>query len=248
MSDAEKPPPTAGEKAVEAEIAAHLTAFDRHRKQLLDILRSEYKRSRQTNPFDEHYAWQHLRFVADIYLRNEADVSRKQAAIPAADRVELLLQLGNALGNAHRKVDEAMQTVRGPLFLAWCEANGDPDLTDPIMDRYDAAFDKAIASLSAFETVAFRAAETVRRGQGRPPGTSIMPHDFIIALESVYRDITKRKAGAGPGPFAKFVKNFLTALGRECTEGSVIGAIKAAKKREEKHPMTSRWRRSLFGE
>ena len=164
----------------------------------------------------------------------------------AGHRAKLLRQLGNTLRDARRKADEAMKTVRGHWFVEWAEANGNPDFTHPIIVRYEEEFDKTVAGLAVLETAAFRAAETVRKKRGRPGGTTVLPHDVIIALESAYRDITKGNAGAGRGPFSQFVTKFLTALGRECPEQSVIEAIKDAKKREEKYPATSRWGRSLF--
>jgi hypothetical protein len=136
--------------------------------------------------------------------------------------------------------------VRGHLFWAWCEANGDPDLLDPILVRFDAEFDKAVAGLAGLERAAFRAAEQARQRRGRPEGAAALPHECIIALEAIYREITLQPAGAGPGPFARFVKEFLNALGRESAAQSVIEAIKDTKKREEKCAATSRWGRSLF--
>jgi hypothetical protein len=236
MSDAQDLAATAAAKAVEAEIAAHETNFERHKDELLDLLRKVYERSPKTKPFDANNAWRHLRFVAYVYFRREAEVSQKRARMPAGDRAKLLRQLGNALRDARRKADEAMKTVRGYWFVEWAEANGNPDFTDPIIVRFEEEFDKTVAGLAVLETAAFRAAETVRKKRGRPPGTAALPHNFIVSLESVYRDITKGNSGAGPGPFARFVKEFLTALGRECPQQSVIEAIKDAKKREEKHP------------
>ncbi len=199
------------------------------------------------NPSMKMNSWRRLRFAATTYLWNEASVEQKIATIPAADRVKLLRQLGNALGEALCKVDEAIQTdARDHWFLAWCEATGTPVLTDPIIVHFDAEFYKAIASLAALKTAACLAAKQGRQRRGRPGGTAVLPHDCILALESIYRDITKGKSGAGPGPFARFVKDFLTALGRESTQQYVIEIIKDAKKREEKHPATSRWGRSLF--
>ena len=163
--------------------------------------------------------------------------------MPAADRVKLLRQLGHALRDARRKADEAMKTVRGHWFVEWAEANGNPDFTDPIIGRYEEEFEKRVAGLVVLETAAFRAAETVRKKDGRPPGTTVLPHDFIIALESVYRDITKGNAGAAMDHSLEFVMKFLTALGRECPDETVIEAIKDAKKREEKRPATSKWGR-----
>jgi hypothetical protein len=249
MSDPEELVLTAEEKANEVNIAACLAEFDLHRKALLGALRTQYERSAQTRLFDEDYAWRHIGFMAGVYLRNEADVGKRQAAIPNKDRISLLNQLEKASGNARRKVDEAMKVVRGPLFMAWCEANGNPDYTDPIIDRYDCWFDEAItdlrAGLATLETVAFKAAETIRQAPGRPAGTTVLPQDFIFSLESVYRDITKRKAGAGPGPFSRFVQDFLAALGRECPAATVIDAIKDAKKHEESSAIAL-WNRSFF--
>lgn len=231
-------------------IDARLTVFDQHKKDLLGMLCKEYERrpkskpSVKSEPFDRNQAWRRLKFAAIAYLWREARVEQEQLTMPADDRVKLLLRLKNALAEARCKADEAMQAgLRGPLFMAWCEANGNPDLTDPIITRYDEAFDKTIDGLAALEAVASQAAEQVHRGRGRPGGTTVLPHDCIIALEATYRAITKRKAGAGPGPFARFVKEFLAALGRQSTEGSVITALKDAKKLEEVHPATSRWGR-----
>jgi len=129
MSDAEKPIPNAVEKAVEAEIAAHETNFNLHKKELLDPLRKVYERSQKTKPFDANNAWRDLSFMAYVYLRREAEVSKTQAMMPAGDRAKLLRQLGKALRDARRKADEAMKTVCGLWFVKWAEANGNPDFT-----------------------------------------------------------------------------------------------------------------------
>ena len=244
MSDAKKATSNVRMKAVGAEIEARLAAFDEHKEKLLDPLR---KRSGpKTKPFDAQSAWQHLRILAHLYFRREAEVSQEHAMMPAGDRVKLLHQLGNALRDARCTADEAVKTVRGYWFVEWAEANGNPDFLDPIIDRFGEEFDKRVADLAVLETAAFRAAETVRKKKGRPPGSTILPHDFIVNLERAYRDITKRNAGAGPGPFARFVQEFLTALGRIYPQQTVIEAIKDAKKREGKHPATSHWGRDLF--
>jgi hypothetical protein len=244
MSDAKKPTPNAGKKAVEAQIAAHLTAFDRHRTELLDPLRELYERGPKTKPFDANNAWKSLRFSAYIYLRSQAEVSQQQAMTPAGDRHKLLCQLGNALRDARRKADEAMKTSH--WFMEWAIANGNPDFTDGRIERYQEEFETRVARLKGLEEAAYQAAETVRKKRGRPPGTTALPHDFILNLEKAYRNITKKKAGAGSGPFFRFVIEFLTALGRECSDETVNEAIKAARKREEKHRATSRWGRDLF--
>jgi hypothetical protein len=129
-------------------------------------------------------------------------------------------------------------------------ANGNPDFTDPIIAHYDAAFDemvdKTVAGLIALEKAAFRAADSIPRKRGAPGGTTALPHEFILALESLYRDFTHRRAGAGPGPFARFVKEVATALGRELAQQSVIEAIVNAKSREESHGPASGWGRNIL--
>jgi hypothetical protein len=230
MSDAKKTIPNAGKKAVGAEIEARLTAFDEHREKLLDPLRKIHERGPKTKPFDANDVWRSLRFSAFIYLQREAEVSKEQTMMPAGDRAKMLRQLGSALRVARRKADEAMKT--GHWFVEWAIANGNPDFTDPRIELYQNEFETRVARLKGLEEAAYQAAETVRKKRGRPQGTTVVPHDFILNLEHAYRDITKRNAGAGSGPFFRFVMEFLTALGRECSDETVIEAIKAARKRE----------------
>jgi hypothetical protein len=246
MSEAETRAPSAGEEAVEAEIAAHLTTFNRHRKELLGTLRQVHERGPKALSFDGDNAWCRLKFIALIYHRREAELRQEKARMPDAERIKLLLKLEDALSNARRAASKAMKNVGSHWFLEWAQANGNPDLTDPRIYRFEEEFDKTVARLKALEAAAYRAAETVRRRRGRPSGTAAIPHILILNLEGVYRDLTKRRAGAGPGPFARFVKQFLTALGRDCPDGSVVVAIKAAKKREEKSSATRQWGRDLF--
>src|SRR6516162_9111654 len=60
-----------------------------------------------------------------------------------------------------------------------------------------------------------RAAEQVRQKRGRPGGTGFLHHDFVIRLESTYREITGKPGRVGWGPFAHFVDKFLEALRRK---------------------------------
>lgn len=246
MSKAKSRTAGAREKALETEIVEHVSTFDRHRKELLDTLREVHERSPKTVSFDADEAWRHLKFIASIYHRTEAELRHEKSRAPDAERLKLLLELEDALSNARRTASKAMKAVGGHWFLEWAQANGNPDLTDPRIYRFEEEFDKTVACLKTLEAAAFRAAETVRRGRGRPRGTTAIPHILILNLEGVYREFTKGRAGAGPGPFARFVKQFLTALGRDYPNGSVVNAIKAAKRREEKFPTTRQWGRDLF--
>ena len=133
--------------------------------------------------------------------------------------------------------------VGGHVFVEWCEAHGNPDHLDPIIELYKGAFEKLVAGLTDLETAASRAAKYVggKKRRGPPSGTAALPHDFIVASETVYQDITKRKAGAGEGPFAEFVMRFLVSLERHLAMGSVVKAIKDARQYEKAHPATSQW-------
>jgi hypothetical protein len=229
---------------------ARLAAFNRHRNDLLAILQAACERKPKTKSFDRKESWRHLEFMAWVYLKEEAQIEQKRMLAPAGGRAQLLRQLGTALGKGRCTLNEVIQDdLRGHLFLAWCESQGDPDLTDPIMDQFDTNFEILVASvagdLAALEEAAFRAARQLRQRPGRPGGTAVLQHDFIISLESTYRNITGKRGGAGPGPFAKLVQKFLKALGRGSSEQTVLEAIKAAKRREE-NGSTSRWGRSLF--
>ena len=226
--------------AMDARIEARLKAgFDQHRADLLGHLRKVCERSPKTKSFDPDKSWHHLRLMAWRYLHEEARAEEKRMMVPPADRVELLCQLGNALREARCKLDDARNhVIRGVLFVEWCEAHGNPDFTDPIMGLYDTKFDKVVADMVAgladLETAASRAAEQVRQKPGRPGGTGVLQHDFIVSLEYAYQGITGKRGGAGPGPFAQLVIKFLQALQRSNAEQSVIEAIKAAKKRAGK--------------
>jgi hypothetical protein len=131
VSDAKKTTSNSRKKAVGAEIEARLAAFDEHKEKLLDPLRNVHESGPKTKSFDTRGPWQHLRILAHLYFRSEAEVSQEQAMMPAGDRVKLLRQLGNALRDARCTADEAMKTVRGHWFVEWAEANGNPDFLDP---------------------------------------------------------------------------------------------------------------------
>jgi hypothetical protein len=210
------------------------------------MLREAYDGGAQNEaPFDEERAWQRLQLSAWQYFQSEAHLNEKLLEMPAANRIRLLRQLGNVLSSARQKTDEMLPAFRGPLFVEWCVANGDPDFTDPIIAQYDIAFDemvdKMVAGLAALEKAALSAAASIPKRRGPPSGTAALPRDFILLLESLYRVSTDRKAGAGPGPFARFVKGVATALGRDLPLQSVIEAIKDAKRREETCGAAGRW-------
>jgi hypothetical protein len=155
----------------------------------------------------------------------------KQETVRAAARASRLRELAKALGRARRLVERAMQDdVGNDLFSAWRDANVryDMDATPPLtLVRIDHEFEKVIANLAALEAAACRAADEVPKGRGRPKGSAVLTRGFIEGLAGVYRNSTGSRPGAGHGPFAQFVYEFLVAIARVNIEyESVVDAIK----------------------
>jgi hypothetical protein len=251
MTDAEEQTPSARAALATKAIEARWRGFDRSQDDLLAMLQEICERRPKNKSFGRNKVSRHLRFVALISIGADKETRRRQSKLSAADRAQLLRKLGNTLSDAHSMLKKAKQNALGPLFVQWCITHGDPDFTDPIIEKFEQEFEEKIAGivegLATLATTALDAARRVRQtvpSTGRPPGTSFPGHDVILGLERVYRESTGKQAGAGDGPFARFVSKFLTAIERECTKQRIIEAIKAAKKREERNPATSRWGRS----
>jgi hypothetical protein len=223
---------------------ARLTDFIKHKNSLLRLLREQHDRGPKGVPFDSEDAWASVRFAAWVYLQSkDAEVANKAHLAPD-DRKELLAQLGSALHTARCRADEALENGLGEWFIAWASADGDPDFLSPALDLCQARFDAALESLLRLEEAAKKAASMLSIKRGRPPGYVTLPHDVIMNLESAYRNHTGKHAGTGRGPFFRFVADFLMALGSECPDETVIGAIQNAKRREDKHTASSRWGRN----
>jgi hypothetical protein len=203
-------------------------AFGRHKAALLNHLQQVYESGPKSKRFDAEKSWRPLDRIAWMYFWHEGE---RQRTTPAADRVRRLRELAKALGRARRLVEKATQDdVGNDLFSAWCDANVryDIDPTPPLtLVRIDDEFEKVIASLPALEIAALRAADEIPKKDGRPRGTALLRWDFIEVLAKIYRNSTGSKPGAGDGPFARFVYEFITALGRRNVEySSIVDAIK----------------------
>jgi hypothetical protein len=206
-------------------INASTDTFGRHKAALLNHL--QHESGPKSKLFDAEKSWRHLEFLAMQYFFHER---KRQERVPAADRVRRLRKLAKELGRARRLVEKATQDdVGNLLFSAWCYANvrDDIDPTPPLtLVRTDDEFEKVIASLTTLETAAHRAADEIPKGHGRPKGTALLRWDFIEVLAEIYHNSTGLKPGAGDGPFARFVYEFITALGRRNVEYlSIVDAI-----------------------
>jgi hypothetical protein len=235
LIECDEPVPDARTEADKATIEAGLAGFKEHKEGLLEILRNVRGRGPKPKPFDADKAWGNLTRLAWIYFwfgRRKAEV------VSAAQQRERLRDLAKVLGLARRKAELAMQDDVGEaLFRAWRDVNVNDrdlnlDLTGPhTLVRIDHEFEKLIANLAILEAAARGAADDVRTKDGRPKGR-FLPKGCIKVLATVYRDGTGLRPGAGDGPFAKFVMEFLTALGRDDIEyESVIDEIKDERRR-----------------
>lgn len=239
--------PNSRRDVVKAAIEVGLTAFDRHQEALLTILRNDYGCGPRTEPFDANRSWRGLTSLAGTYLWEER---AKKELMPAAAQVARLRELEKIFGKARVMADKAMQDdVGAALCTSWWEGTSEyAEAGGRFVDLLyiDREFEKVVASLAALETAAIRAASNVPTGRGRPKGTAILPRGYIEALAVGYRDSTGLKPGAGYGPFAKFVCQFLAALGRNIEYESVIDAIKDARTRSLQNP--GGWAPSPFDE
>jgi hypothetical protein len=227
---------------LKAEIDAGLAAFERHKISLLEHLQNVYQRGPKAEPFDAEKSWRGLTCLAGLYFWR---ARLKQDTVPAAHRVERLRDLARTLGRARRQAEMAMRDdVGDDLFSAWCEANVRYDIgpTPPLtLVRIDHEFEKVIASLAALQTAACRAADEVHKARGRPKGSAFLSRGFIEGLAGVYQSSTGSKPGAGDGPFARFVYEFLIAIGRDDIEyESVVDAIKDTRARVRTRPAAAK--------
>lgn len=231
---------------------AGLAGFEQHKKGLLDELSNAYERGPKSKSFDAEKAWRSLTSLAQLLVVREPV---KKGALKAADRQATLRQMAKALARAREAITDTLQSdAANDLISTWWDAKPlpkhlgfwhAPELTDLIARRdfIDLnVFQKTGELLAALETISLRAADEVPTRRGRPKGTSNLPQDFIATLAITYRQSTGLKPGAGEGPFARFVWQFLTAMGRRYQLESVIDDIMATRTLAQK----CKWRSSPF--
>ena len=214
MSEADTQAPSASEKAVKAEIEAGLTAFDEHKEKLLDPLRKVYEYGQKNKPFDEDKAWRSLKFAAYVYLRREVEISQEQAMMPAGERAKMLRRLGSALRVARRTADEAMETVGGRWFVVWAGASWQSRLLGPHhRPLWRTSLTKGSRAWLSWKRPPSGLLRRFVGKRGDRPEAQFYRTTSSSASNRAYRDITKRNAGAGPGPFARFVQRIFDRAG-----------------------------------
>lgn len=246
----EEPAPGSKIAAIKARIDARLAAFDDHKEELLTLLYDVYKRGPQSKGFDRDKAWGDVRFCAgQLFLQESA--KREQLTMSPANRVKRLRKLADALGRARCAADQAIRDDLGDeLCRVWRKRRGKrPEAQQPQQDplHTEQEFRKAVENLAALEIAALCAIREIPKRNGRLGGNGILPYGVIIILGRLYLGNTEVSPGAGPGPFARFVLEFLSALGhRNVVYHSVTEAIKNARKADQMLPVVSDMRPSPF--
>ena len=134
--------PALNKKAAELDIDKRLAGFARHKPNLIAMLREQYEGVPKRGHLMKNMRGLTSKASPINILQHEVELKEPRLRAPAAERMKLLLQFGNALRVARLKTDEMISVFRGHLVAEWCEAYGNPDFTDPIIAHYDAAFER----------------------------------------------------------------------------------------------------------
>ena len=233
-------------EAIRGAIEVKLAGFERHMPALLDILRSANRCRSAPGSFDSATVGRRLHGIAEFYFWRGA-----VKAVSASAPKSRLRTLKKTLAAACALIDETLQSDAGDdLCWAWWEAQSEySETAGNFVDLLyiERGFKEAVAELVTLQTAASRVADKPpMKQEGRP---TVLPQDLVVSLAHLYREATERKPGAGPGPFARFVAEFLEAIGlRDIASATVIDAIKRARERDLKCPTAARWAPSPFGE
>src|SRR5215470_1593423 len=244
--------PDPSREAFEVENEGQLTKLREHSEELLSHLKTAYDRGDRAEPFDKDKTWSQIERLAFIQY---AQIRVKQQALDAAERKARYRAISDILKRARAMIDDAMQSpdLADGLMWSWWEATTEGAKTDDCLVNLtyfeiEDALQKLMRGLAALEAGAARASAGVRRGPGRPRGSSVLSSGYIHALADLYRQCTGSKPGAGQGPFARFVAVYVTAIGHgnvgSITDESLVDAIKSA--RSQAHKNRSKWGRSPF--
>jgi hypothetical protein len=193
-------------------IETSLARFGQHKKIIIDQLSNS--RHSKVDGFDNEKWWGRLVALAELYFLQKARPSD-------AERKARLLKLATLLGRACSSAEIVRQDSIGsemisPLFEGILPRDPPFQLVpnkDGLIEAIylgDPDFKGLVSALSAYEKAVLRAANYLPTSRsGKSP---FLPPSFIRALAAVYEESTGRKAGAGAGPFVRFVIQFRAAV------------------------------------
>jgi hypothetical protein len=231
---------------VQSSILPDMIVFEQHKDALLSNLRETFERSPRSKPLDTIKLSRDLTVLAKWYFEEK----KKQKPMPAADYAKRLHKLATAFGSAHAIADKALRDgFVYDLASEWIAETNVPlasAISNGIGVRRIAAIKNAVGNLVVLERLARRAANNVLTRRGPRKGTSILPTNYIHALAFVFKVNTGRRPSRVEGPFARFVREFLAAIGQgdRLSKKYVVEMIKEARAEIRKDP--SRWALSAF--
>jgi len=205
-------------------ILPQMIAFKGHERELLSCLREAHQRGPKPKPFDEIEALDQLIRLARLYF-SEKETPK---TIPAAEWVKRLRKFESALGGARRIADLMQNDLESALTTALIAEKNIPLVWQTIRDTAP-SINKMLANLAVLERLARRASDSIRATRGRRKGGSVLSVDYIHGLARVYRQTTGRKPSIAEGPFARFVRAFLTAIGERLKHKYVVELIETAR-------------------
>jgi len=214
-----------------AAIEEPLAKFGEHKDVLLSLLQEAYERGPKAEPFDKDASWSRIEAVAWMQYWQQGRF------MCAADRKKLLRELEGAVAAARMWIGKAMQSpgLGNDLMNEWLRAEhaeGRPHLLGQF--RSPPEFEKLVNELRSIETAAARAASRTP-GRGRPKGSSVLSPFFVSCLADAYQASTGTKPDAGQGPFARFVRAYVAAIGLGGIEdASLVDSIKDTLRPREK--------------
>jgi hypothetical protein len=210
------------------------------REKLICMLRSAHDRAPKGHTFDEHNCWLLTTALArDSFARDWW----RQQSMSNSERQARFRKIADALKDARELIEDAERTTPNIAYdvarewlkytLNWNEYDcvDDQEAEIEFSARYELEFEKAVQVTATLEYAATRAAESAHKERGRP---KVAP-EHIFALEELYKESTGLDPSAGPGPFARFVRQFLAAMDQHLSEDAVVDRIKCAR-RQSGHP------------
>jgi hypothetical protein len=195
-----------------------LAGFRRRKDRLLSPLFDDYK---DAQPSDRHErAWFRIETTAYQYF------ALKELKQTVLDHEARYCAISNAAQRARDTIEaEKARWVdhSGNELKAWLEGTKEfTEATEQYGDwiyielEFRRKVDEAAKSLTELEAMANQLADELHKGRGRPGGTSDVPWNYFRALEEDYRRSTGLEPKMTVGrPYAKFVEEFLIAIGRD---------------------------------
>lgn len=168
-------------------------------------------------------AWRDFRLYARAYVADRPS-QNSGSAVALTVHSQRYADLGKALRRARELAEAALRDpilARG-LAAAWPIKSA----AQALLSSPEAELAGAVSAVAALQQCSEAAAQGSRRKRGRPIGSGNLTRFTVVDLMHLYQGATERKAGAGKGPFLKFVGLFLRAVGADMSEDAILSVFK----------------------